>query len=230
MTIDTRIEEFVKNYMAQYQDCSHDWAHVDRVRRTALKLACEESQIDESKKFDLELLELAALLHDVGDFKYCKNGETPESVIRGVLNILNLDEQKINGVLEIVANVSYRHELEHGCTPELVKHWNELSVVQDADRLDAIGAIGVARCLAFSGKRNTVFYHPNEKPNVDMNAEFYNEQTKNNSGSARSHFYEKLLKLEGMMKSKAGKKEAQRRQAFMLSFLREFEQDCMISQ
>lgn len=215
------IEEQVHSYMSQYQDCSHDWLHVDRVRKLALKLAAEEDP-----SMDMEMVELAAMLHDIGDFKYVKEGETGKQIIPNLLESNGCPQDRIEGVLEIVANVSFRHELEHGCYPDRIKHWAEFSVVQDADRLDAIGAVGVARTFAYSGRRNTPFYNPGEKHIENLTAEAYNEQTKKNAGSCRFHFDEKLLKLKEMMKSKAGKKEAEARQEFMQNFLKQFDLEC----
>ena len=215
------IKEQVEAYMAQYQDCSHDWLHVDRVRHLALKLAAEEDP-----SMDMEMVELAAMLHDIGDFKYAKEGETGEQIIRSLLQSNGCPAERIEGVLEVVANVSFRHELEHGCSPDRIKNWAEFSVVQDADRLDAIGAVGVARTFAYSGRRNSPFYIPGAKHIEDLTAEAYNEQTKKNAGSCRFHFDEKLLKLKEMMKSKAGKREAEARQVFMQSFLKQFDLEC----
>lgn len=218
----TAVEVFVQEYMKQYKDSSHDWLHVNRVRCLAVKLA----KMDPSKTFDLEMVQLAALLHDVGDFKFIEHGETGHQVITRILSGENYPAEKIAGILEIVDSVSYRHELEHGCSPDRIQHWNEFTVVQDADRLDAIGAVGVARCFAYNGRKNLPFYIPGEKPVVDMTADLYNAQTKKNGGSARFHFDEKLLKLKDMMKSVGGRAEAERRQNFMHNFLENFDQDC----
>jgi len=214
------VEVFVEEYMQKYKDCSHDWLHVERVRNMALKLASGEPGLD------TEIIQLGALLHDVGDFKFIKNGDTTASTITNLLILNGYPQNKIDAVLQIVDNISYRHELEHGCSPDRIICWKEFCCIQDADRLDAIGAIGVARCLAYSGKRNIPLCIPGHKASSEMTAEEYNEQTKNGGGSARCHFEEKLLKLKDLMKSEAGKKEAVRRHEFMLSFMKNFDQDC----
>lgn len=221
-TVIEATEAFIKEYMAQYKDSSHDWLHVNRVRNIAVKLA----SMDPEQTFDLEIVQLAALLHDVGDIKHNTDGEAVPRVIASLLAGQGYPADKIDRVIEIVDHVSYRHELEYGCSPDKIKAWNEFTVVQDADRLDAIGAVGVARCFAYNGRKNLPFYIPGEKPIFDMSADDYNAQTKKNGGSARFHFDEKLLKLKELMKSKGGKAEAERRHAFMLSFLEHFDQDC----
>lgn len=220
------VEKFVMDYMKQYKDSSHDGLHVKRVRGTAIRLAKEEMLRQPDKVIDLEMVQLGAMLHDVGDFKYATEGEDSKEIIKNLLISNTYPVEKISGVLEIIDNVSYRHELAHGCSREKIRYWNEFCVVQDADRLDAIGAIGVARCFAYTGRKNVVFYVPDQKPAHHMTAEEYNEQTKNNAGSARAHFEEKLLKLVDLMKTESGREEAARRQTFMKSFLENFDQDC----
>lgn len=220
------VAEFVRVYMEQYQDCSHDWLHVERVCRLALRLAELEGAMHPEYEFDREVVQLGAMLHDVGDFKYVKDGKTGPQIIEELLGSHGCPRDRIAGVLEIVAHVSYRHELEHGCPADRIRFWREFTVVQDADRLDAIGAIGVARCLAYSGRKNTPFYIPSLASMHGMTADDYNRQTRANSGSARAHFDEKLVKLKGLLKSEAGRGEAERRHEFMCLWMQQFDLDC----
>ncbi len=223
------VEDFVKEYMSHYKDSSHDWLHVNRVRKLALKLAEKEMSRNPSLHFDLEMVQLGAMLHDVGDFKYATNDTDNKQIITQLLTKLDYPSDKIKEVIEIVEYISYRHELEFGCSPSQISRWNEFTVVQDADRLDAIGAIGIARCFAYNGRKNLPFYVEGERPNSQITAEEYNAQTAANKGSARFHFDEKLLKLKDIMKSEAGKVEAIRRHSAMVQFLANFDEDCGLS-
>ena len=219
------VEEFVKQYMSNY-DCSHDWLHVQRVRKLAHELAMAESA---KSKVDFELVDLAALLHDVGDTKYSK--ESAKQVISDLLTKMEYPSAVIDKVCFIVENVSFRKELDHvenGRTDAVYGGQVELCCVQDADRLDAIGAIGVARCLAFTGARNRPIYDPNLPPIPILTASEYNKQTAAMNGTALNHFHEKLLLLESMMKTEKGRELAKARSAFITTFIDNIKAECDI--
>jgi uncharacterized protein len=206
--------------MSQYKDSSHDYSHVNRVRKMALYLANEESI---NSPVDLELVELSALLHDVGDFKFLKPGETSESVLRAFMRDAQYSGKLQDSIIWISQRISFRHELEHG--PPSGPHLIELSCVQDADRLEAIGAIGIARCFAYNGARNLALYDSTTTPLISITSQQYNQQ-KDKGSNARNHFYEKLLKLARMMKTDAGRKEAAHRHELLCTFISEFDREC----
>jgi uncharacterized protein len=221
------IEEFVKTYMKNY-DCSHDWLHVQRVRKTAHDLAIRESA---NRHVDFDLMDLAALLHDIGDVKYSQ-GRSAREIITELLSHHGFQKGVIEKTCFIVENVSFRKELEHmekGLLESIYKDQVELCCVQDADRLDAIGAIGVARCLAFSGSRNTPIYDPEVLPIPALSASGYNAQTATRKGTALNHFYEKLLLLEPMMKTDGAKEMAKERSKFIQLFAETLKAECGIA-
>lgn len=209
------LEERVRVHMQSLQDCSHDYAHVERVRRMSLHIASLHPEADQV------LVELAALCHDIGDAKYNKT-ETASCVLESC----GFDKELCERVQQLVDGVSFRHELcqieQHGWQYVKENCPLELAIVQDADRLDAIGAIGVARCLAFSGKRNVLFYRPSDfgKPS-GTTADQYGMC----SSTAISHFYEKLLTLKDRMKTPYGVQEAEKRHQFTESFLKQLEHE-----
>ncbi|KAJ2615253.1 hypothetical protein H4S08_001327 [Coemansia sp. RSA 1365] len=226
---------FVCEYMKKY-DCSHDWHHVQRVVRQALALAKIEQ---ENKTVDLEIVHLAALLHDVNDAKYKDDGEEPFSCVEFLVSI-GVNRARAEIVGRIVDSVSFRKELlaaEHdkmGITSSEEREWRrdcvELACVQDADRLDAIGAFGVLRCAAFSGARNRPLYDPNDQAADKITYAQYVHQSSSATGTAVSHFHEKLLKLALMMKTKRGKQEAERRHTFMINFLQQLDDEFRFGQ
>ncbi|KAJ1944893.1 hypothetical protein FBU59_002472 [Linderina macrospora] len=225
-----RTEELVREYMSKY-DCSHDWFHVQRVVRQALALAAIESK---SRTVDVLVVHLAALLHDVDDAKYRKADETPFSM-ESFLVGAGLDSARASLVCRIVDGVSFRKELlamEHdrlGTSTEDERMFRttcvELACVQDADRLDAIGAFGILRCAAFSGARNRTLHDPKDVALQDITYEEYVKQSDGTTGTAIAHFHEKLLKLAGMMKTEAAKQEAKDRNAHMLEFLAQLQKE-----
>jgi len=214
------IEDAVKSKMTSFNDPSHDWHHVVRVRKLARKIA--ESEIALGKGLDLELVDLAALLHDIADFKFSQ-----ENTLELSLSSLGLQDTPFYDALcWIIPRISFRHELAHGA--ERPAQWiNELHVVQDADRLEGIGAIGVVRCFCYSAIRNLPMYDAEQPPMKDLTAEQYNEQARSNKGTSRNHFDEKLVKIKDLMKTTGGEQEALRRHEFMLEFMRQFDLDTM---
>ncbi len=198
-------EEFVKKTMAG--DPGHDWSHVERVRQLALYIAKRE-------KADQLTVELAALLHDVADFKFHKGDDKIGGRVASKwLRKFDLDASLINEIESIVNEVSFK-----GAKVKYKMKTLEGKVVQDADKLDAIGAIGVARAFSFGGKFDRALYLPNKKPVFHTSFAQY----KKLNASTINHFYEKLLLLKDRMHTKTAKQLAIRRHKFMESYLKEF--------
>ncbi len=222
------IEEFVKSDLKNV-DCSHDWNHINRVRSNAFKILEKEQAEGRFTDADLLVIELSALMHDVGDFKYTKDHSAGPKMVNEFL-IQHLDKgisrEQVEKVAQIVGNISFRHELSHDGT--LPYHLpQELAIVQDADRLDAIGAVGIARCFAFSGAMKRPFYtEADRQAKTEITAEEYNKQAERGGGSAVGHFYEKLFKLKDMMKTGTGRKIAEERNEFMKSFIATIRSEC----
>ena len=197
---------FVKEKL-QNAEGGHDWFHVERVYNNALLIAEDEA-------CDLQVVKLAALLHDVADSKFHNGDETlGAKIAREFLVTQNVAEETINHVIAIIENISYK-----GGNFEKEFHSKELEIVQDADRLDAIGAIGIARTFNYGGFKNRPLYNPNIQPNLNMSKEEY----KNSEAPTLNHFYEKLLLLKDKMSTETGKKIAKKRHNFMVSFLSQF--------
>ena len=197
---------FVKEKL-QNAEGGHDWFHVERVYNNALLIAEDET-------CDLQVVKLAALLHDVADSKFHNGDETlGAKMAREFLVAQNVAEETINHVIAIIENISYK-----GGNFEKEFHSKELEIVQDADRLDAIGAIGIARTFNYGGFKNRPLYNPNIQPNLNMSKEEY----KNSEAPTLNHFYEKLLLLKDKMSTETGKKIAKKRHNFMVSFLSQF--------
>ncbi|KAF7808265.1 uncharacterized protein G2W53_035008 [Senna tora] len=194
-------------------DASHDSAHVFRVRDLALSLAHEEGL--SSSPDSMEVVELAALLHDIGDYKYLRD-PSEEKIVEKFLEEEGVEENKKSNILKIIKGMGFKEELAGHTNGEW---FPEFGVVQDADRLDAIGAIGIARCFTFGGNRKRKLHDPAILPRSELSKEQYmnkEEQTTIN------HFHEKLLKLKDIMKTEAGKRRAEKRHKFMEEFLKEF--------
>ena len=197
---------FVKQQL-ENAESGHNWFHMERVYNNALLIAQEET-------CDLEVVQLAALLHDIADSKFHDGDETvgPKTA-RAFLELENVDEESINHVVAIIENISFK-----GGNFEKKFTSKELEIVQDADRLDAIGAIGIARTFNYGGYKNREIYHPEIAPNLNMSKEEY----KNSTAPTINHFYEKLLLLKDKMNTETGKKIAQQRHDFMITFLEQF--------
>ncbi|XP_042000595.1 uncharacterized protein YpgQ isoform X1 [Salvia splendens] len=207
-----KAEELVKSAM-KGNDASHDAAHVFRVRDLALSLARDEGF--SASPHSMFIVELAALLHDIGDYKYMRD-PSEGKIVENFLVEEGVEENTKTSVLSIIKGMGFKEEI--GGLTESTR-CPEFGVVQDADRLDAIGAIGIARCFTFGGSRNRVLHDPQIKPRSDLSKENYmnkDEQTTVN------HFHEKLLKLKTLMKTKAGQRRAEKRHKFMEEFLEEF--------
>jgi len=191
-------------------EAGHDWFHIERVWKLSKKIA-------ENEKVDSEVLELGALLHDIADPKFHDGDETLAlKISRDYLESQDVSEEIIGKVLFIIQNISFKNR---GEAPENLPL--ELKIVQDADRLDAIGAIGIARTFNFGGFKNNLMFHPEIPPKLSMTKEEY----KKNEGTTINHFYEKLLLLKDLMNTETAKKIASERHDFMLKFLEEFSKE-----
>lgn len=197
---------FVKEKL-EGAEAGHDWFHIERVWKLSKKIAQNET-------CNLEVIELAALLHDIADPKFHNGDEELALKISGeFLESKNADAPIIDQVLFIIKNISFKNRNEIAENPPI-----ELQIVQDADRLDAIGAIGIARTFNFGGFKNNLMYHPEIEPKLNQTKEEY----KKSNGTTINHFYEKLLLLKDLMNTETGKKLAEDRHNFMLSFLKQF--------
>ena len=198
--------EFVKKTLAG-AEAGHDWFHIERVYKTALN-------INAAEKGDLLTVTLAALLHDIADSKFNNGDEEIGPQLAGTFMAgINISEEVILHVQQIIRNLSYKASLG-----TVSFHSKELDIVQDADRLDAIGAIGIARAFTYGGFKNRVMYDPEIMPDLTMDKETY----KNSAAPTINHFYEKLLRLKDLMKTTKGKELAVQRHQFMLGYLDQF--------
>ncbi|WMW78009.1 HD domain-containing protein [Flavobacterium sp. 20NA77.7] len=206
MTLLEKTVLFVKKQLENAEG-GHDWFHIERVYKNALLIAKEE-------KCDLEVVQLAALLHDIADSKFHDGDEAigPKTA-KNFLEQENVSKETIAHVLAIIENISFK-----GGNFEQKFQSIELDIVQDADRLDAIGAIGIARTFNYGGFKNRAIYDPEINPNLSMSKEEY----KNTTAPTINHFYEKLLLLKDKMNTPTGKKIAAERHAFMELFLNQF--------
>ncbi|MGY8908925.1 MAG: HD domain-containing protein [Flavobacteriales bacterium] len=199
---------FVKKELKDAEG-GHDWFHIERVFKNALLISTEE-------KVDVFVVSLAALLHDIADPKFHNGDENLGPKIATQFLI----EQKVpkeigKHVVKIIKNVSFKNSLEDDSQKFTSK---ELEVVQDADRLDAIGAIGIARCFNYGGFKDRALYDPEIIPNLTMTKEEY----KTSTAPTINHFYEKLLLLKDKMNTTSGKKIAESRHQFMETYLHQF--------
>lgn len=201
-----KTKEFVKAELANAEG-GHDWFHIERVWKTAKTIAQQEN-------VDLQIVELGALLHDIADSKF-HNGdeEVGPTKTRTFLTSLLVDEATVDHVVNIVKNISYK-----GGNEKQAFHSPELDVVQDADRLDALGAIGIARTFNYGGHKGFALHDPSIPPNLNMTKEEY----KTNTAPTINHFYEKLLLLKDRMNTETGKKMAEQRHQFMEVYLEQF--------
>lgn len=186
----------------------HDWFHCQRVFKNTLLIAKDE-------KVDVLVVSLGALLHDIADAKFNGGDETVGPKMASVfLQSLEVDKKIMDHVVKIIENISYKSSLD---SKKLFTS-KELQVVQDADRLDAIGAIGIARAFNYGGFKNRELYNPEIAPNLQMTKEEY----KKSKAPTINHFYEKLLLLKDKMNTESGKKLAEKRHEFMLDYLEQF--------
>ena len=185
----------------------HDWFHIQRVYKNALLIAKEE-------EVDLLVVSLGALLHDIADSKFHDGDETVGPLkAKNFLEAEGVSNAVIAHVINIIENISFKG----GNTQQSFRSI-ELDVVQDADRLDAIGAIGIARTFNYGGYKNRAIYDPAVAPQLDMSPAAY----KASKSPTINHFYEKLLLLKDRMNTNSGEKIARERHRFMEKFLDQF--------
>jgi uncharacterized protein len=197
---------FVKQKL-ENAEAGHDWFHIERVYKNALLIAQDEL-------CDIQIVKLGALLHDIADSKFNDGDETVgPKVARAFLESQKVSEEIIVHVVNIIENISFK-----GGNFEKKFNSMELEIVQDADRLDAIGAIGIARTFNYGGFKNRQLYNPEIAPKLNMSKEEY----KKSEAPTLNHFYEKLLLLKDKMNTKRGKILAQERHKFMELFLSQF--------
>jgi uncharacterized protein len=201
---------FVRNTLKDAEG-GHDWWHIYRVWTNAKLIASSE-------QCNLLTVELAALLHDIADSKFYGGDEEIGPATAGnFLKSIEVDEHIIEHVQQIIRNISFKSGFDKSGFQSI-----ELQIVQDADRLDAIGAIGIARTFSYGGFKNREIYNPEIAPNLNMSKEEY----KNSTAPSLNHFYEKLLLLKDKMNTTTGKKLAQQRHEFMESYLQQFYIEC----
>ena len=198
--------KFVKETL-ENAEAGHDFWHILRVLKLSEKIADKEGGNE-------LIIRLGALLHDIADAKFHNGDETiGPKVARDFLETQQVDEKIIDHIVKIIENISFKNSFEGQKFTS-----KELQIIQDADRLDAIGAIGIARAFVYGGHKNNPIYHPGLKVNLNMTKEEY----KKGDTSTINHFYEKLLKLKDMMNTETGRQLAEKRHAFMEAFLEQF--------
>jgi uncharacterized protein len=209
-----KTEKYVQDFF-QEEATGHDWWHTHRVKKLALKIAKEE-------RADLFIVEMAALLHDIGDYKFFGGDEKKAlEVVDKYLNSLSLESFFIKKILDIINNISFMKTLSQENNSDIEKKSPEFKSVSDADKLDAMGAIGIARVFTYGGYYHRPIYDPAIPPNPDISREEY----KTTENPSLNHFYEKLLKLKDMMYTGYGKKLAIERHQFMVEYLMRFYQE-----
>jgi len=198
--------EFVKKEL-QGAEAGHDWFHIERVWKLSKKIA-------EKENANLMVVELGALLHDIADPKFHNgNEEIGPNTARYFMETQGLHEDIIVQVIYIIKNISFKNRADAPQEKSI-----ELQIVQDADRIDAIGAIGIARTFNFGGYKNNPMYDPANLPKLNMSKDEY----KKSNGTTINHFYEKLLLIKDLMNTDTGKSLAEERHQYMLGFLDQF--------
>lgn len=200
-----KVEQFVKRTLGQ-DSTGHDWYHIERVRRNAIHICKQETTANQF------LVEMAALLHDIPDEKLNSSEAAGYKKLNSFLETLALSDSMKARIIEIISSISFKG----GRKLELTSI--EAKIVQDADRLDAIGAIGIARAFAYGGKKGQPIYDPTLATRSEMTIEEY----RNGNSSSIHHFYEKLLKLTAQLHTNTAKQMAEKRHQFMEGFLNQF--------
>jgi len=200
-----RTERFVQHEMGM-DSTGHDWYHIDRVRKLALYIAKCEGQ------GDLFVIEMASLLHDISDEKLNSSLEEGKNKLSSFIQSLSLSTPQASAIIDIIENISFKGGNES------TLHTFEQMAVRDADRLDAIGAIGIARAFAYGGKKGQLLYDPNLHSRENMTIQEY----RTGKSSTVHHFYEKLLLLKDKMLTNTGKQIALERHQYLETFLKQF--------
>lgn len=204
----TRITERVKELMPK--EAAHDWSHIERVLATARTIGQDEGA-------NIFVVELAALLHDVGDWKFHNGDETVgPRMAREIMSAFAIDEAVIEHVIQILSTMSFK-----GAGVATPMRTLEGKCVQDADRLDAIGAVGIARAFAYGGHKGSSLWNPNETTQEHTDKHAYHKSTT----SVLGHFDEKLLHLSKLMTTRRGYMMAGARDAFMREFVTRFKSE-----
>jgi uncharacterized protein len=204
---------FVKSTLKNAEG-GHDWFHIKRVFLNTIQIAREE-------KVNVLVVSLGALLHDIADSKFHHGDENLGPQVAGeFLASLDIAPDMTRHVLSIIENISFKNSLSSSNGTPFTSL--ELQVVQDADRLDAMGAIGIARAFNYGGYMNRAIYDPEILPKLNMTKDEY----KRSNAPTINHFYEKLLLLKDGMNTATGKKMAEERHRFMLDFLEQFYKEC----
>lgn len=200
---------FVKETLSG-AEAGHDWFHIERVFKNAQLIAKDE-------KANKLVVALAALLHDIADAKFHNGDETiGPRIATEFLLTQNVDRVIITQVIEIIENISFKNSFSKD--KKKLEKSIELAIVQDADRLDALGAIGIARAFNYGGFKNRELYNPAILPDYQLNKETY----KNSKAPTINHFYEKLLLLKDRMNTPTGRKIAKKRHRYMKNYLQQF--------
>jgi uncharacterized protein len=205
-----KTQNFVRKTLENAEG-GHDWWHIHRVWVNAKRIA-------KTEKADLLVVELAALLHDIADSKFHNGDEEIGPITAGnFLRSIQIDQDIIIHVQQIIRHISFKASFD-----QKAFHSTELEIVQDADRLDAIGAIGIARAFSYGGFKGREIYNPEIAPNLNMSKEEY----KKSAAPSINHFYEKLLLLKDKMNTSTGKEMAEQRHHFMEIYLDQFYSEC----
>ncbi len=198
-----KTKDFVKEKLYG-EGSGHDWFHIERVYNLSKFIA-------EKENADLFIVEMTSLLHDIDDWKF--SNDTNTTTTENFLASISVPKNDINKIISIIKTMSFK-----GGVVDSTQNSIEGKVVQDSDRLDAIGAIGIARTFAYGGSKGRQIYDPSINP-----IEFTSlEQVKNSENHTVNHFYEKLLKLKDLMNTNTAKEIAEKRHKFMENFLEEF--------
>ena len=200
------VQQMLKN-----AEGGHDWLHINRVYKNAMQIYNKE------KKGDLYILQLAALLHDIADAKFNNGDEAIASELALKVMLGNsVPENVINEVIKIIENMSYRSRYDNSGFTSI-----EMDIVRDADMLDALGAIGIARAFNYGGFKNRPLYDPEGKPQKITSKDQYIR----NDGPTIHHFFEKLIKLKDLMQTETGKEMAKERHEYLVTFINQFYDD-----
>lgn len=229
----TKTIVYVKGEMAS-NDSSHDWYHIERVCRLAKTLAVREG-LDEIQQL---MVELCALLHDIKDWKYDSLGKSQSrkeadmsasrtgamgvcpqvDAVRTFLETCKVSSCLIDDICYVISRVGFSKQLSQLKDPIRPELDHVLAIVQDADQLDAIGAMGIARCLTYGGAKNNVLYDPDLKPRENLTEKEY----KYGKSTTINHFHEKLFKLKDLIKTKSGRQIAEKRHQVMVYYVNQF--------